>query len=668
MALTASPYQETTPDTRGYFDLPPIADEAKPGSLDYQILEWAEERLKRGIRFVESQVGYDKIDAAIRMIFDFERSSTLTYVPINAPKSLSATRANFVSKIAEDLTAMLTDTRYFWNYSTENQKYQDQARIANKCAERWYTDRLIDLRIGDVLRYYTVAGTGYAHLYYSRRLDDMMLEAEDPRNVFPIDPLSYHTVQDSLGIIVRRARTPEWFREEFGKVVRAEAGAGTSGGVFGWLTRIIDGPGDRGGPLSKKSNADAPIPHTPTVYVNTLYLNDMRVNKTGRTVRMGKWEDQNGKGVPLTPWSYEVKKGAPLYPFKRMIAWGNGVLGYDGPSPYWHAQYPLIKFTLNPWPMSWFGKAPLWDCLPLNTSLNGLLRVIDDHAAMVAQPGIVADRNVAKSEINKFDSRVPGYKIKTNMASGKGITVVQPPPLDQSLWEHVKWIQDTMQKLSGTADPSAMASLAQIPSDDTIDTIMKAMTPGVRLRSRILEGCYKELASQYLFDFCEFDSLAKRQAILGPQAATKEDFDYFPRTLIPDDVPDGEPGDIAGTENALALDGPRPIYERARMMLLAISCKFDPSSLLNSAAQQEIMKYFLLGKMGYMDVFTIWDKMGIQNVVPPNLTVPATIVERLALQQKLGIGLLVNAQGRKATDQTSPSMGETANGPTIQTS
>lgn len=645
-----------------FYDLPPLTvDEEKPGTRDFEILQWCDARLKRGIDFVQSQVGYDKIDAAIREIFSFERSSSASYIP--GPKPLSQTRANLIAKIAEDLTAMLTDTRYFWNYFTENKKYQKQARLSNKTAERWYGNRQIALRIGDVIRYYTVAGTGFAHLYYSRRLQDMMVEAEDPRNVFPIDPLSYHTVQDSMGIILRRPRTPEWVQEEYGKTVKADVGG--QGSFFGWLTRIIDGPGERGGPLSKKSRGDHEIPHSPTVYVNTMYLTDNRLNKSGETVRMGKWDED---GRPSTPWSYEVPKGAPLYPFKRMIVWGGGAKLYDGPSPYWHAKFPVIKLTLNPWPMSWFGKAPLWDCMPLNSSMNSLLRVIDDHAAQVAQPGMVADRNVSKAEMNKFDSRAPGYKIKTNMASGKGITVVNPPPLDQSLWEHVRWIQDMMQKLSGTADPSAMASLAQIPSDDTIDTLMKAMTPGVRLRSRILEAFYTEFAEQWLYCNWEWDTLSKREAEFGPEGATKEDFDYDPKVGIPDDVPDGEPGDIASTLDALGSAQPRQLYQRARAMLQSFVCKFDPSSLLNSANQQELMKYFMLAKMGYVSVFTLLDKMGVQNFAPPGLTVPDDELGRLALQQQLGIGMIANAQGRKATDAAPPAMGANSAGPTITTS
>lgn len=644
------------------FDLPPLkTDEAEVGTLDYAIVQWCEDRLKVGQKFVESSVGYDRIARSINAIFSEERESTASYVP--TPKPLSSTKANLCAKTAEDLTADLTDTRIFWNYGTRNPKYQEQARISNQQAEDWYTKRCIDLRLADVVRYYTVAGTGYAHLYYSRRLNDMMIDALDPRSVFPIEPISNHTLQDALGVIIRQARTPNWVKSEYGKTVKADVG---DPGVFGWFTRVFGGMSKNkvSGPLSKKTGDDDAIPAIPTVFVNTMYLNDTRVNETSKTVTMGL----DPKTKSPTNWTYEVPPKAPLYPFKRMIVWGGGALLYDGTSPYWHAKYPVIKLTLNPWPKAWLGKAPLWDIMGLNVSLNGLLRVIDDHAAQVAQPAVIADRNVARSELDKFNSRAPGAKIKTNMASGKGITVVPPPPLDQSLWQHVNWIETMIQKLSGTADASQLSSLAQIPSNDTIDTLMKAMTPANRLRSRILEGFMKELAEMYLYCIAEFDTLPERVARLGPDAITTEDFDYDPNTFIPDDTPDGAPGDIASTQDALA-QGPRPRYDRARLMLKAFTYNYKPSSLLNSAAQQERMEYLLLSKMGYMDFFSLMEAMGIMNVAPAGLKIPATIVERLQVQQTLGIGMIANAQGRKATNEAPPQASDSGGGDvTLKTS
>jgi hypothetical protein len=667
-----------------FFDLPALNyEEVKPDTREGDIVKWCDLMLVRGKEFIETAVGFDKIAIAERAIFAFENQSTASYSPSGGRK-LSQTRVNLIAKIAEDLTAMLTDTRYFWNYTTLNPKYQKQAENSNKEAERWYIDNQIDLRIGDVIRYWTFAGTGVLHHYFSRRLNDFMVEAEDPRNVYPVDPISYHTFQDCKGVIVRRARTPDWVKEEFNKDVKPDVG-GRGLGFFGWLTRLIEGPGERGGPLAKKTGTDQGIPATPTVFVNTLYLKDPRVNKTSQTVRMGPWEEVEvpGESDPITgipgpkkkqwqgqtQWSYEVKPDAPLYPFNRMIVWGGNTLLHDGPCPYWHAKFPLIKFTLNPWPKAWFGKAPLWDCIPLEESVNKKLRVVDDHCEQVAQPGIVADRNVSKAEVQKADTRAAGMKIRTNMASGKGLNIIHPPPLDAMIMQSIEWSIQMMMRTAGTVDPSSLASLGQMPSDDTIDTLFKTMTPGVRLRSRALEGCYKSLAEFQLYGMMEFGTLAKRVAMLGPSAATREDFDFDYGTQIPDDVPDGEPGDIAGDENALGLENPRPAYERCKVMLQSFTCQFDPSSLLNSANQEELMKYFMMSKMGFCSVFTLWEKMGkLAAFVPAGITVPPDELGRLALQQQLGIGMIANAQGRKATDQAPPAMGQNSNGPTITSS
>lgn len=647
-----------------FADLPDIrTDEAKPGSKDYRIIEWMDDRLKIGQRFVEASVGYDKIEKAIDAIFAYEREGAGSYLPTTHHRPLSQTRVNLVGDIAEELTGLLTDTRMFWNYATANPKYEQQARLSNKDAEDWYTSRFIDLRIGDVVRYYTACGTGYAHLYYNRRLDDMMIEAEDPRHVFPIDPVSYHTLQDALGAIVRKPRSVDWVKREYGKDVKADIGGV---GIFGWFNRAIGGGSKQkhSGPLSKRAGDDEGIPGLPTVFVNTCYLKDNRVNKTGKDAYLGKWED----GKPVDQWSYSVPSGEPLYPFGRMIVWGGGALLYDGPSPYWHGQIPLIKLTLNPWPKSWLGKAPLWDILPLQASENALLRVIDDHAAQLAQPGVVGDRNVSKAEMEKFNSRAAGWKIRTNLASGKGIQVVNPPPLEQSLWQQVDWIEDRAKKSAGTADISQMSQLAQIPSDDTIDTIMKAMTPRVRIRSRILEGFMTELAEQYLHCIAEFDTLSKRVAKFGPSATTPEDFDYKAGSFIPDDVPDGQPGDIASTLDALG-SGPRPTYVRAKEMLKSFTYKFKKGSLLNSAAQQDRMEDLILSKMGYISWFTLMENLGKSNLVPPTMQIPNSEAERLALQQQLGIGMIANAQGRKATDSAPPKMSNDGGGDvTLQTS
>lgn len=642
------------------FDLPPVrtADPAEVGSTEQYTIEWCDDRMKVGELFVKSSHGYDQIGSNLDAIFAEEARQTSGYAPGNP--MLSSTRANLTAKTAEDLVSQLTDTRVFFNFSTQNPRYNRQSKLANQEAEAWYKQRLISLRIADIVRYYTIAGTGYGHLSYSMLHDDQMLEAEDPRCVFPIEPTSYHTVQDALGVIIRKARTISWVKNEYGKMVKPDiAGAG----IYGWFLKQWNGMQERtGGPLTKRT-ADA-IPGIPTYFVNTMYLNDRRVNKSSKTVYMGKWDKE---GQASNNWSYEVKPGAPLYPFKRLIIWGTGHVLYDGPSPFWHGQFPIIKLTLNPWPKHWLGKAPLCDVVPLNVSLNNSLRAIDDHISQVVNPGIVGDRNVSRAEMNKFNSRMPGYKIKSNLAAGKGIQVQIPPPLDSAIWPHINWTEEMIKKVGGTADISQVAQLAQLPSADTLDTIMKAMTPSNRNRSRILEGFMTEFASQWFMNMLQHDTIAKRVAQFGPGAVTPEDYDYEPGTMIPDNNPDGQPGDIASGLNALA-SGPQPIYRRAQFLARCVSMSFAPGSLLNSAAIQDRLEDLMLAKMGYLSFFTLMDRMGKTNIRPPGLDVPDDEIGRLALQQQLGIGMIANAQGRKATDQAQPGIQQGGNGPTLTTS
>jgi hypothetical protein len=65
------------------------------------------------------------------------------------------------------------------------------------------------------------------------------------------------------------------------------------------------------------------------------------------------------------------------------------------------------------------------------------------------------------------------------------------------------------------------------------------------------------------------------------------------------------------------------------------------------------MIYLQLTRAGWMDIFTLWEILGIPNigVLPDNVR---TIPERLLYMQQLGLGGDVNAAGRKASGQSPP--------------
>lgn len=583
--------------------------------------------------FVQSQPGYDRIARSIDAIMSVDDTEL-----IDPRSKLSNTRTNRVAKIAEDIAALLTDTKPSWDYSVANRSFEQHAQIYSKLSTFWYQHRNIDLGLADVIKYCVAAGTGYLHLYWDPELQDINALAEDPRNVLPIRPNAFRSLEDCKGVIVKRKVPVNYVYDRYGVWVMADS----DGSAVSWLNKMRDATSDISSPVwkfRKSGRAEPKMARIPTVTIYTRYYKDTSINKTGTEVTLG------GKGVQ----SYTVKPGAPLYPNRRMTVWAGDKILYDGPSYYWHGRFPLIKLTLSPFPWTWLGKAPLWDLLKLQTSLNQFLRVVDDHAAQVAQPGAIMDKNnVSKSTYESFDTRRAGWKALQNPLAGKGIQVINPPPLDAVIYQHIDWIQKEMEELSGVTDFARMMDLKQIPANETVENIIHQLTPQLRMRSRILEAFFREIAMQMAYNFTQYYTLPLRVTILGPGGITMDDFDFDPGSLLPD-----SPSMIV--DPATVLEGPAPRYDRAREFLRQFVYKIAPGSLLNTAQLERSMMYAMLVRMGIMDPITLLEQLGVPNIgvdkLPDNVR---TVLDRLVWCQQNGLMPQVNPVGRKASGQEGP--------------
>lgn len=617
---------------------------------------WIKEAVQEAEGFLKAQQGYNKISESMKAVFGEDGA-------IRSSK-LSDTEVNRIGKISSDLASLLTDIKPFWEYETYNKRFERQQTILGKLSTHWYHQRLIDLRMNEVVKYYTVAGTGFPHVVWEPSIQDFTIYAEDPRDVLPIrPPAGYTSIQDCQGVALRREHTVNYLRSIYPESLWHLIVADRDGSLRGHDTRqsrfsrMLESFGVTndnspfmqrlwGGPARK-------TPQVPMVDLYTVYLKDDSRNETSQPKFVGEFDRE---GRARNNWSYIVPPGMKMYPRgRRIVATSRGILK-DGPNIYWHGLFPLPKMTLDPWPWSWFGKAPLWDLLKMQGSLNRVLRIVDDKMEQIARPGLIADKNsVSRAALEKYDTRRAGFKFQHNPIAGKGLQVAETPPLPREVFGYIEYLETKMDELSGVRDLSQLMNLNQVPGADTIEKITASMTATVRGRSRALESFFREFGTMMAYNFAQFYTMPMRMTILGQEGVTKEDFDFDPGTFIPDYV-HREDFDERGIPTAAAMArGPLPSYDRANEFLRQFSFHVAPGSLLAASEIERKLLYLQLMRAGLIDHWTLLEMLGIPNVgMPPEGA--NTITDRLMAEQQMQIGPNINPVGRKATGQTMPRM------------
>lgn len=626
---------------------------------------WAEEAIAEADSFIHSQPGFSEFEPAIDAI-NGEMPADL------AQGVFGGVTYNHFGKVALDMVASQCDIKPFWDYRTFNPKFQSQAQLGNKLAQAWWMGRHVTMRFADVVKFALPMGSGYAHQVYDAYNNgfgggyqggDMELLPEDPRDVLPIRPGSFLSIQEAAGVVIRRERSVNWIHDKYGAAADGVK-ADREGSVaqlnkntrFGRLMSQIGlQSGFMENVLSSIAGRTQARPmKIPSADLFTLYINDSSVN----TQRSGTWMGlHEGK---MTNWSYYVPsvgelmprtgkaakdEDCKLYPRKRCVIFTRSARIYDNTSIYWHGMFPLAKLTLDPWPWLWLGKAPLKDILPLHKEMQKVMRVMSRHLDRIKRPGMAADKNaIGEKAFGKMDPEMPGLKLRTNPVNGKPVEMIYEPPLDPWCQWYLGALKDAQKELAGSSNASDIMQLNQLPQLDTLEAIIAAEGAINRLRSLVIEAFMSEFAMMLLMNFFQFYTQAQRIAILGPQGQTFEDFDYDPGNLIPHDalppMPDGSPA---------------PRAERAREFFRYFSYQIAPGSLLNSASQQEKMLYMALARAGVVDVATLLEKLNVPNIGLPS-DYPSGILARLQKQQEMGIGLAVSPQGRKASGQEAPRM------------
>jgi len=582
------------------------------------LLAWLRIKFGEGMTQLKKERAWEQIPSAIRYV-EGKQGSGKT-------KALSKTSDNRLRKLAFEVAATMTDVRPIWNYETMAEEYKKQGDVLNKLARAWWRNNRVDRRLVSILLYAAVGGSGYGLLTYNADLQggkgDLELIPFDPRDVIPVDPTYSDSIQDWRGVILRQKLPLETIRRMFPTKAPKLAGKESS---WGPIDTGDQTPTGLISPQWDVLEGKAGKPGTPGIDIMRGYLKDDSLNLTEQPVTLGEGD-----------WAYTVypmgsthpdtgelvtKEMARLYPRGRLIIFTPECILKDIPNPHWHGLFPVIRFTLDPLPWSLLGTSMIGDLIPLQDSLNEALRGADDGLAQWVRRAIAADkRAMPKSALDSLDARAAGYKLHYNPAAGEPFKVIDGPnpAVFKIFQDQIEFLKQEMEDTGGTRGVTQLAQMGQMPSADTMERYMEALSPLLRLRSRSMELSLSELAEMLKVGFFQWYTTSRRIELLGKDGLTREDFNYDPGNMLPNP----------------AKGDKRSRMDRTLEHHKLFSFQVAPNSWLNVSHTTQKMFYLQLFRANMVDPWTIWDTFDVPDAGPmPAETVP----ERLAIAKRQGL-------------------------------
>lgn len=665
---------------------------------DQRVVGWLREAVQEGDRINQSDPSYDQ--AAIGMAYvvgeqqQLGKSARPTYLPWM--------QINESRKVVQAHASVLTDLKPVWQYKSENPAFQQHGYLLNNLIIAWYVNSMADLELGNTVKYALAAGTGDTLCEWdphARFGGDHRISARDYRDTLPWRPSPMsRNLQDWQGMIIREEYPVNTLRGMYPTKAglfnpTSDSILSTLMGRFRSLTaRLVSPATDTLGGLSSAStNLKTKSGH---VLAYRCFLKDTSRNLTLKPIPMGP---------PGAAWAYVVGPGERLYPNMRCIVATPEAIIWDGPSPFWHGMFPISRLKLWEVPWQFLGVALLNDLKPVQDGINDLANDIRLGIKQWMDQTTVYDRQaVSETFMKLFDPRRPGAKVKTNPTYGEGFKKLDGPN-PQVLALGLEFLEKLISKfgdLSGVANLETLLQLRQMPGADTIRTYYEAQTPAIRSEGRMIEAYIRDLAEMLKVNTFQFQTKAKRIALLGEAAKTLADFDFDPESLVPALSKD-DPGYTPELDESL------PRSQRAQFFHSLLTFRVNPNSLLAMESSERKMLYLTLSREGLIDAQTLLETLEVPNVgsfppmplppiqpptqqeliagligdptaippVPPTgkyilgpageileVRQPLTILERLQAQAALGIGAAASDAGRPPTAQSEPHSEEKSDG------
>jgi len=705
--------------TSGVADLPRTsAEQLQYG--DPRVLGWLREWIQEGDLINRADPSYDLIGRAQDYIIGQQLSPEQCKL-----KYLPQVVINETRKAMQAHVSAITDLKPIAGWKT-NPEYQSQAHMLNQCLMAEWVTTMMDLDLGDCVKYSLAGGTGDLVVDWDPHAPlggAHQLTARDPRDTLPLRPSFGRSAQLWEGVCFREEHTVNVLKGMY--PTKAHLFRASSDNLLGQVmgrfrtgvARLLS-PAD---PLDTiawpGSAATTRKARAGALVLYRSYFRDRTRNLTNKPIPMG---------TPGTNWAYVVPPNQPLYPRGRLLVATDDAILYDGPNTYWHGMFPFCRLKL--WSVPWqFLGIPLFnDLLPLQDAINDTMHDIRLGMRQWTNPDITYNRNaVSEATMKLMDPRRPGKRVKVMPGFGDPWNKEDGPnpqilAMGIELWEK---LTTKFADLSGTANLSALLQLRQMPSADTIQKYYEALTPEIRQEARQVELFLRDFSEMVKINYFQFLTASKRVQLLGTGGQMLTEFDFDPDQFVPALRP-GEPGYTPELDAELTTRDQRAQYFHKQFVFVVA-----PNSVLAMDATERKMMRVQLARMGYYDFWSLHETLETPNVgappampLPPidppppgvlegmlgqvaaipngmgmiatgampipqytdpatnrtftidlesgqllEIRVPVTVTERLQAQQQMGIGQTVSPAGRKASGQAAPEVEEKSDGRTTIT-
>ena len=690
----------------GLADLPATSAETLQRG-DQRVLSWLKEWVEEGDLINRSDPSYEGIQRAMQYVVGEQLSAEqrrLKYLPQIVVNETRKTMQAHVSAI--------TDLKPVVGWRT-NAEYKIQADLLNQYLLAEWITTMMDIDLGDCVKYALAAGTGDLAVDWDPHAPlggAHQLTARDPRDTLLLRPSYNRSIQYSEGVMLREEHTVNVLRGMYpdkANLFKASSDTtlGTIAGRFrSGLSRLLS-PADPLDQISSGSAVTSRRRMKGTLVLYRAYFRDRTKNLTGKPITM----DGGKSGAN---WGYVVEPNEMLYPRGRLVVATENAILYDGPNTYWHGLFPVCRLKLWSVPWQLLGIPLFNDLLPIQDAINDTMHDVRLGIRQWIDPDITYNRNaVSEATMRIMDPRKPGKRVKVMPGFGdpwKKEDGPNPQVLAQAIGLYDKLLQK-FDDLGGTANLTALLQLRQMPSADTIEKYYEALTPEIRSEARQVEAFLRDFSEMVKVNYFQFLSKAKRLQVLGQGGQTLQDFDVDPDQMVPALLP-GQKGYTPELDANTTTRVQRAQWFHKQFVFIVA-----PNSVLAIDATEKKMMRVQLARAGYYDFWSLHETLETPNVgdppkipLPPleppgpqvqqllmqNLANPAvmqmllqgqppppvqdpdnpdntfvldpqsgqilqvrlpiTVTERLQAQSMLGIGQTVNPAGRKATAQRAP--------------